>query len=348
MISVRDLKYSVGDFNLSASLEISGNEYFVLFGTTGCGKTSLVECICGLRAISSGRIVIGGKDVTEADPRSRRVGYVPQDGALFYHLTVRQNIAFNLTVKGVSRDNKDKEVKRISAKLGIEHLLDRRIPGLSGGERQRVALARALVCAPKVLLLDEPVSALDEFTRETVCKELVDIQKETSIPAIHICHSFEESRSVADRIGVMRDGKIIQIDTPDGLITRPLNAYVARLLRLENIFSVQGYIKGNETYVKIGDTSIKTVGQDEKVDFMIRPWEISIAETDEETHGDIALDGTVSDISLMSSIAKVRIDGPLPVVAHIPRSIAKERSINAGDSIRLSFPVDAVHILRKD
>lgn len=233
MICVRDMRYQADNFKLDVSLEINDSEYFVLLGMTGCGKTSLLECLCGLREISSGQVNIDGKDMTFADPRSRHIGYVPQDGALFNHLNVRNNIAFPLTVRRVDPREKEQAVNRIGEKLDIERLLDRPIPGLSGGERQRVALARALVSSPRALLLDEPVSALDDFTRDSVCRELVSLQKETRIPVLHVCHSFDEAKLVADRIGVMREGQIVQTGTPDELISRPRDTYVARVLRLD-------------------------------------------------------------------------------------------------------------------
>ncbi|MCX7590425.1 MAG: ATP-binding cassette domain-containing protein [Kiritimatiellae bacterium] len=237
MIRCKGLVYTVGTFRLEVSFEIAAGEYFVLMGPTGSGKTATVECIAGLRVPQSGHIEIHGRDITYEEPRRRMVGYVPQDYALFLHRTVRRNIAFGPEVRGWPRTEIEKRVRETAGLLGIESLLDRPIAGLSGGERQRVALARALAMNPQVLILDEPVSALDEYTRDAVCRELVRIQRTAGIPVIHVCHSFEEASLVADRIGVMCQGHLLQVATPRELYAKPVNRLVAEFLRVGNVFS---------------------------------------------------------------------------------------------------------------
>ena len=238
MIEIKNLRHRAGEFKLAIDLTIAESEYFVLLGKTGCGKTLLLECLSGLRACDRGSsIAINGLDITNAEPRERSVGYVPQEGALFTHLNVRENIAFALRVAHVYKNKIDKEVNRFAELLGITHLLKREVKGLSGGERQRVALARALVRKPSVLLLDEPVSALDEGTRDAVCRELLTMQREMKIPVIHVCHSFDEAAILADRVGIMREGAIVQRGILDELFDRPVDAYVAKMMRLDNIFT---------------------------------------------------------------------------------------------------------------
>lgn len=237
MIHVENLKFDIENFSMDVSLQVGEGEYFVLLGMTGTGKTVLLENLCGIHQCRRGRVIINGENMTHAEPRMRNIGYVPQDGALFEHLDVSRNIGFALEVKGRSREERDKEIGQMAELLGISDLLGRPIRGLSGGERQRVALARALVGRPSLLLLDEPVSALDEYTRDSVCRELKNIQQVLQVPVIHVCHSFEETKLVADRVGVMHNGEIIQTGTIDELLSKPNSAAVAKVLRLETIIN---------------------------------------------------------------------------------------------------------------
>ena len=177
MIHTDKLLFRIGEFQLDqVSIEVLKGEYFSLLGPPGSGKTLFLECLCGLVRIASGHIYIDGTDVTDIEPRARGIGYVPQDYALFPNLSVERNISFGLRVNNRSREEINNKVRRSAEMLGIRHLLKRSIYGLSGGEKQRVALARALVMEPKVLLLDEPVCALDEATRQEVCIQLHNIQ----------------------------------------------------------------------------------------------------------------------------------------------------------------------------
>lgn len=237
MIRMTDMVYSAGNFTLTLSLEIKTGEYLVIMGPTGAGKTATVECLAGLRQPTSGRIEIAGRDVTRMPPRVRSIGYVPQDYALFNHRTVRGNIAFGPEVRGWSRDKTRQAVEASASLTGIEKLLDRHVHGLSGGERQRTALARALAVKPDVLILDEPVSALDESTRETVCSDLRRLQRELNITTIHISHNQEEAFTVADRAVILRNGRLEQAGRMQELLRRPANAFVAHFMRCENFLT---------------------------------------------------------------------------------------------------------------
>jgi ABC-type sugar transport system ATPase subunit len=235
MIRVEALKFSVGEFCLGGiSLELAQGEYFVLLGSPGSGKSLFLGCLCGLNRVDSGRIIIAGRDVTNLEPCERGIGYVPQDYALFPHLSVAQNIGFGLRARGLPRAEMTRKTDAVADQLGIRHLLRRSIAGLSGGEKQRVALARALVVEPQVLLLDEPVSALDEALRETICLELRRVQRETGTTTIHVCHNFEETRIVAHRTGLLRKGRLVQVGTPEDIFARPVDAEAARFLRVGN------------------------------------------------------------------------------------------------------------------
>ena len=209
MIQIEDLAATAGRFRMrNICLDLAEGRYGVLMGQTGSGKTTLLECLCGLRAIDRGRIVLSGRDVTNWPPACRAVGYVPQDGALFPTMSVYDHLAFALTVRKWTRPDREQRVAELARWLRIDHLLDRRPSGLSGGEAQRVALGRALSFSPKVLLLDEPLSALDEATRQQMCDLLKEVQRVTGVTALHVTHSRAEARRLGDCVYQLRDGRV--------------------------------------------------------------------------------------------------------------------------------------------
>jgi len=175
----------------------------VLSGPNGSGKSVLLRLICGILRPASGRIVIGDNDLTDTPPWLRGIGYVPQDGLLFPHLRVRENVEFGLRMHGVDAYERHRRAGELLDMLGVGHLSGRAVKGLSGGERQKVALARALANKPSVLLLDEPVSAIDESARDQVCRELKSIQRTLGVTTIHVSHNSAETALVADRVGRM-------------------------------------------------------------------------------------------------------------------------------------------------
>ncbi len=234
MICTEEIYFRIGTFQLQRlSIKIAKGEYFVLLGPPGSGKTIFLECLCGLKKIDSGRIYIDGHQVTGLEPRARGIGYVPQDYALFPHLTVEQNIAFGLRVHGYQHKETQAKVAETAELLGMRHLLGRGVGGLSGGEKQRVALARALVLQPKILLLDEPVCALDEVTRQEVCVQLLDIQRRLGLTTIHVSHNLEEAFTVADRAAILNEGILQQVGPLDELLAKPNSKFVARFMRRE-------------------------------------------------------------------------------------------------------------------
>ncbi|MBM3476484.1 MAG: ABC transporter ATP-binding protein [Armatimonadetes bacterium] len=199
MIELRGVQHSVGRFRLDdVSFSVPSGAYGVLMGRTGCGKTTLLEIICGLRSLEAGSVFIAGRDVTDEPPGRRGVGYVPQDGALFPTFSVREQIAFALRLRRWSARDIQARVTELAEPLGLVDLLHRRPLGLSGGECQRVALARALAARPAVLLLDEPLSALDDETREQTGLLLKTTQRQQGVTALHVTHSAHEARQLAD------------------------------------------------------------------------------------------------------------------------------------------------------
>jgi len=230
-LEVVNLTLHAGSFAVQdISLTVSEGEYFVLMGMTGSGKSLLLKAVCGLARISRGQVRLHSRDITALEARFRNIGYVPQDGGLFPHLDVLHNVLFPLTVAGTKPAAACAAVDGIVASLGLEKLLARSVAYLSGGERQKVALARALARRPELLVLDEPVCALDEPTRRDTCRELRRVQKEFGVATVHVCHSRDEATLVSDRVGVMCEGRLLDIGTLEELATRSEHGAVQRLL----------------------------------------------------------------------------------------------------------------------
>ncbi|MEN9555755.1 MAG: Sulfate/thiosulfate import ATP-binding protein CysA [Planctomycetota bacterium] len=199
MIELQNVTLRIGSWQIrDLSFQVKGGEYAVLMGRTGIGKTSILESICGLRRVAAGRILIQSVDVTSWSPADRKVGYMPQDLALFPTMTVRQHLEFAPRIRGLAGKTIRERIAQLAERLEISPLLDRGIRGLSGGESQRVALGRALAAEPLVLLLDEPLSALDESTRIAAQKLLKRLNQEMGITVLHITHSREEAAALAD------------------------------------------------------------------------------------------------------------------------------------------------------
>jgi len=213
MIELIEISIRSGDFLLSdVSLEVQSGQYGVLMGRTGCGKTTILEAIAGLKPVDSGRVILDGRDVTNIRPALRGIGYVPQDGALFPTMSVRDHLAFAPKIRGEKPAAIHKRVAELADLLDIEPLLKRGPMGLSGGEQQRVALGRALSFHPSILLLDEPLSALDEDTREEMYELLQRVQSETRVTVLHVTHSKTEARLLAHSLFVIREGAIVRQD----------------------------------------------------------------------------------------------------------------------------------------
>jgi ABC-type sugar transport system ATPase subunit len=211
MIEVERLSVRAGAFSLDGvSFTVPTGAYAVLMGPTGCGKTTLLEAVCGLKRVRCGRIVLLDRDVTHLRPQERGVGYVPQDLALFPTLTVRDHLAFALVVRRWDEVAVTRRVDDLAGLLGIGPLLARRPQGLSGGEAQRVALGRALAYQPRILLLDEPLSALDEDTRGGMVALLRSVQRATGVTTLHVTHSLTEARQLADVLLRLEGGAITE------------------------------------------------------------------------------------------------------------------------------------------
>jgi ABC-type Fe3+/spermidine/putrescine transport system ATPase subunit len=346
MIRAENISFHVGTFHLQGlNLDIAKGEYFVLLGPPGAGKTIFLECLCGLKQVEAGRLHIDGRDVTDLEPRTRGIGYVPQDYALFPHLSVEQNIAFGLRAHGYS----EAKVGETADLLGIRRLLSRRIDGLSGGEKQRVALARALVLKPKILLLDEPVCALDEVTRQEVCAQLLAIQRRLGLTTVHVSHNLEEAFSVADRAAILHDGILQQVGSLNSLLRKPNSEFAARFMRCENILRAQviGRDTGSpDTWVKVADVDLQVRGKcSGKFLFMIRPEDVLVRPDSYPAEGRNTLRVRLVRSRDCGGYVRVELDGAVKLVAHITHAAFAELEHKQQSDVIAELRPENIHVL---
>ena len=369
------------------SVEISKGEFITLLGSSGCGKTTTLRIIAGLEQPDAGSVWLDGREVTGLEPNQRDVNTVFQNYALFPHMNVAENIGYGLKLKKVPKSEIRKKVSQMLELVQLEGYEKRKPSELSGGQKQRVAIARALVNNPKVLLLDEPLGALDLQLRRAMQIELKHLQKKLGITFIYITHDQEEAINMSDRIAVMKDGRIEQIGTPDEIYNHPKTSHVATFVGNANILhGVAESIQGENAIVKIGndrvnvkletsqqDTGVKQyLSAGEKVTLAVRSENILLqeaavigdADTDNGDTVDISVTGGISDIHDVNSISGLQATvteknfagGQLRVTLKLSdgtQLIASRYGIDAsvaeGQTVRCSFlPTDAVLVDRED
>lgn len=333
------------------SLDIRDNEFFTLLGPSGCGKTTLLRCIAGFEQPTDGRILLFGDEIDELPPNKRPVNTVFQHYALFPHMTVAANVGFGLRMLKHSESEIEQNVERILKLVHMEHLADRRSPQLSGGEQQRVALARALVTQPKVLLLDEPLSALDLKLRQQMRDELKQLQEQTGITFIFVTHDQEEALTMSDRVAVISEGKVQQIGTPTEIYERPKNHFVADFIGETNFFDVtiEGINSGKATCVTSGGTRVVAeaiagckVG--DTVSLSVRPERIRFAA--EAVDGD-SLIGVIERPTYLGTDThyRVRLADGFSVLVRVQNAHGGANPVTVGDTVTLRFDPGAVVML---
>jgi molybdopterin-binding protein len=306
----------------------------------------LLETIAGLHQPHKGRILLNGEDVTNIQPEHRGIGFVYQDYMLFPHLDVAGNIAFGLKLKRMDRGTVQERVSAISQLLGVDHLLHRSPGTLSGGEQQRVALARALVVEPRLLLLDEPLSALDPETREGLQRELARLHHQLGTTTIHVTHDFEEAVALGDRIAVVHEGRIVQVGSPEDIFRRPVSAFVARFVGVRNIF--QGKIRSGEGGYKVlclDGAEIAAVsdlvGQ---AHGSIRPEDIIISREPLHSSARNSFRGRIVYIADRGTVAYVTVRVPPDFSCVITRRSLEEMELVEGLEVYIAFKASAVHV----
>lgn len=233
-LSLKSLSFTLGDFILkNITFDVNEGEYFVILGHSGAGKTVILESVAGLHKIK-GEVFFNGKDITGLPPEKRDIGFVYQDFALFPNMNVKDNILFAAKYKEI--ENQKELLDDLIEFLGLQKLLNRRIDNLSGGEKQRVAIARAIFAQPKLLLLDEPLSAIDPTFRNQIMKFLKEIHKKYKLTTLHVTHNFREASYLADKIAIVINGKVVQIGDANGVLSAPASLEIAEFLGFKNIF----------------------------------------------------------------------------------------------------------------
>lgn len=252
MIEVRDLCLQLGSFSLkNINLSIDTGEFFALLGPTGTGKTVLLESIAGLKSLKRGRVIINNEDLTDRKPEERNISICYQDCALFPHMKVKDNIKYGLRFKNGNKNKKyEQNYNMLVEMLKIEHIVDRYPIFLSGGEKQRAALARALIVDPDILLLDEPLSALDAGIKETIEYELKNLHRALKTTTIMVTHDFREAYYLASKVGIIKDGSIIQTGSVHDVFQKPCSAFAAAFVGMKNMIS----IKKNPEFAKTINT----------------------------------------------------------------------------------------------
>jgi len=326
------------------NLHVKEGELFTLLGPSGCGKTTILRIIAGFEVPDEGRVLIGGKDVTDLPPYRRGTSMVFQNYALWPHMTVFENVAYGLRVRGVPKTELKRRVKEVLEMVKLEGLENRYPHQLSGGQQQRVALARALVVQPHVLLLDEPLSNLDAKLRIEMREELKRLQKALGITTIYVTHDQEEAMVLSDRIAVMNQGEILQVGTPRDIYERPVNFFVATFIGRSSVIEckVKRIIKDNliEVAWKGGVlkgifTSSNQVKVGDNVFCILRPEEIDINKESDDVN---ELIGTIEWMAYVGTRAEVRVK--VKGGEEILVSLDPDMELKLGQELKIYVPVN--------
>jgi putative spermidine/putrescine transport system ATP-binding protein len=319
-------------------LTVQAGELVALLGPSGCGKTTTLRLLAGLEDADSGHITVGGRDITRLPASKRDMGMVFQAYSLFPHMTVRQNVAFGLRLRRVSAQQRDRRALEMLELVGLDTQADRYPHQISGGQQQRVALARALAIEPQVLLLDEPLSALDAKVRAQLRDQIRRIQLEVGITTLFVTHDQEEALAIADRVGVMRDGRIEQLAPPTDVYSRPATAFVAEFVGLSN--RLAGTVSGGSVTVRgrdlpLVDQSIPAGS----VTALVRPEAVTLASDSAAESGPLV--GTVIATTFLGATSRITVDlGDTTILAQLPTSEASE--LPAGSRVSLAIRPDPV------
>jgi len=326
------------------SLTLAPGELVALLGPSGCGKTTALRLLAGLEEADGGRIVIAGKDVTGLPANRRNIGMVFQAYSLFPHMVAWENVAFGLQMRHVNAAERKKRALDMLDLVGLARFANRYASQMSGGQQQRVALARALAIQPQVLLLDEPLSALDAKVRSRLRDEIRRVQLEVGITTLFVTHDQEEALAIADRVGVMQSGKLEQLGPPTLVYSRPATPFVADFVGLTN--RMQGTVRGGS--VEVRGTRIPLVQPDVSdgpAIALIRPEAVSIDGNGGTDEGPLV--GTVIAVAFLGAVSRVTVDlGDTTVLAQLPTSSASQHP--AGTRVRLALRTDPVLIQREE
>ena len=347
------------------SLEIAEGELLVLVGPSGCGKTTALRMIAGLEQISSGDLYIGGKRMNDVLEKDRDIAMVFQSYALYPHMTVAQNIGFSLRLSGVPRKQIKERVNETARLLAIETLLDRRPKQLSGGQRQRVAMGRAIIREPQAFLMDEPLSNLDAKLRVTMRGEIESLQKRLGITTVYVTHDQVEAMTMGDRVAVLLDGVLQQVDTPTNVYDRPANLFVAGFIGSPQMNLVQAPI--DDGAVKLGEVSVpvppELVGDRKTLVVGIRPEDLN----GDVTNGRTTLKGEIQRVEALGAtlLGYFSVDAEAPKARGVVAAVGDEEledapltggggtvfcatfeprsAVRIGESVEVGFDLERLH-----
>ena len=319
-------------------LTLLPGELVVLLGPSGCGKTTTLRLLAGLEDADTGQIFVGGRDITRVPANKRDMGMVFQAYSLFPHMTVRQNVAFGLRLRRIAAAQRDKRAMDMLELVDLSTQADRYPHQLSGGQQQRVALARALAIEPQVLLLDEPLSALDAKVRAQLRDQIRRIQLEVGITTLFVTHDQEEALAIADRVGVMREGSLEQLAPPTEVYSRPATPFVAQFVGLSD--RLPGEVRGGQVIVR-GCTLPLVDGDtpDGQVVALVRPEAVTLASHDAPESGPLV--GTVIAVTFLGATSRITVDlGDATILAQLPTADAT--ALPAGSRVALTIRPDPV------
>jgi len=344
-LRVEGLRLRIGSFELQdISFDLQQGETLVILGPNGAGKSMLLETIAGFHRPARGRIEIDGREMTDAAPEHRRVGLMVQDFALFPHLSVKDNVAFGMRRRGGSRGRVDE----ILGRFGLEPLAHRKPQTLSGGERQRVALARALAVESTLLLFDEPFSALDPTQREELREELRDLLRALRVASIYVTHDRLEAQLLADRVGVLREGRLLQIAPVDAVFRTPADAFVARFVGVENLLDGRVVAAENgRLRIALGAAHVEARGQSlpagSDVLLCVRAEDVLVGAEARQAGNSLA--GRVARVREHGPLAIVELDCGFPLTAYVGKRQAAALGETSGGVIQVGFHPEAAHTL---
>jgi multiple sugar transport system ATP-binding protein len=330
------------------NLEVKDGEFLVLVGPSGCGKSTSLRMLAGLEEVDSGRILIGDKDVTHVAPKDRDIAMVFQSYALYPHMSVAENMGFALKIAGISKEERDRRVLEAAKLLDLEAFLDRKPKALSGGQRQRVAMGRAIVREPQVFLMDEPLSNLDAKLRVATRTQIAALQRRLGITTVYVTHDQVEAMTMGDRVAVLKDGLLQQVDTPRNLYDNPANAFVAGFIGSPAMNLLKTSVSGGKA--QLGKLSIDIpASAGSSVIVGIRPESFTPSsegftvnvEVVEELGADAFVYGQPADSNI--SFAQATEDGAQIIVRWDPKTPPKP-----GDTITVSADSSTIHLFNAE
>ena len=335
------------------SLDIADKEFIVLVGPSGCGKSTTLRMVAGLEEITDGELIIDGKVMNDIPPKDRDIAMVFQNYALYPHMTVYENMAFSLKLKHVPKDEIDKKVKEAAEILDITQYLNRKPKALSGGQRQRVAIGRAIVRAPKVMLMDEPLSNLDAKLRNEMRAEIIKLRQRIDTTFMYVTHDQTEAMTLGDRIVIMKDGYIQQIGTPQEVFNHPANLFVAGFIGMPvmNFFDAQLIREGSKYFVEVGGFRQELAPEKEERLYNndVQSQEITLGVRPEHTDvSDEGVEARVDVAEMMGSSVHLHVNAEGRDVIIIVPTVDMKGNYEMGDTVHFSFTGKVAHVFSKE